>query len=379
MMRTPLLILFIFTLSPAQSFFSLHGLGEFNLPADARNAAAGNPVALTVTNPGLFINLHQTSMKISLFTTGVVGRQNNMTRALGMVKPGAFYGAVPLPTRTRILFGVDSRFAQDFDVWSESIADTTSRFHISSRGGIYSLNLGLAQSFLNHLCLGVQYHQLIGGSREDWHFCTPEGSITTDTVEIDYSARTLRFGVATRFSILTLASSYDLPQTIRARRIKHIHGVIIDSLQTYRIKLPSFITFALSAEPTQRIQLNAGVELLPWSEAMINDTSSHYRNTWRGSLGLKYEPIPAHPVRLGYSFGDWYCFNTATGKPINESGIHFGTGIPIPRFGAVDIAGELLFRFSLTPSGTLRETAGRLTLTIAYEEIWAKRTRRWGY
>jgi hypothetical protein len=170
-----------------------------------------------------------------------------------------------------------------------------------------------------------------------------------------------------------------LPLNILARRFKLIHGVTTDSLQNYRIKLPAVTTLALSAEPVRRLRLNGGVELLPWSRATINDTSSHYRNSWRGSLGLEYEPIPGHPVRLGYSFGNWYCLNNYTGEPIAESGIHLGTGIPIPKFGALDIAGELLFRSSQAQSRALRETAGRLTLTLAYQETWAKRTRRWGY
>lgn len=373
----PLTILI--TLTSALSFFNLHGLGELSHPGDARIVAAGNPFALTAANPGTFIDLSQTSMKISLSTIGVIGKQNNISRALGSVNPSAFYGAVPLPSRTRILLGVDTRFNQDFDVWSESISDTTYRYHIIGRGGIYSLNLGLAQSFLSHFCLGAQFHQLIGGSRENWHFCTPEGSIATDTIEIDYSARNLRLGASARYSLFTIATSYDLPLNILARRYKLIHGVTTDSMQTYRIKLPSVLTFGFSAGPYRSTRLNLGLELRPWSDAKINDTSSHYRNTWRGSVGLEYELFPEHPLRLGYSYGDWYCFNKSTGKPITESGVYLGTGIPIPKFGALDIAAEIIFRSSQTSSGRLSETAGRLTFTLAYQETWAKRTRRWGY
>ncbi len=384
MKKILLTLTLIFTLTPAQSFFNLHGLGEISQPVDAWNAATGNPFALSVANPGTFIDLPQTSLKISLLTIGVIGRQNNFTRALGSVKPGAFYGSVPLPTRTRILLGVDSRFNQDFDIWSESLSDTTYRYHIIGRGGIYSLNAGLAQSFLSHFCIGAQFHQLVGGSRENWHFCTPEGSIATDTIEIDYSAHNLRFGTSARFSIITIATSYDLPLNILARRSKLIHGVTTDSLQTYRVELPSVLTFGLSAGPYHQTRLNLGLELRPWSGAKIindtNDIRSNYRNTWRGTIGVEYELFPEHPVRLGYSYGDWYCDNKSTGKPITERGVHLGTGIPIAKFGALDIAGEILFRSSLTrPDIILRETAGRLTLTLAYQETWAKRTRRWGY
>ena len=108
-------------------------------------------------------------------------------------------------------------------------------------------------------------------------------------------------------------------------------------------------------------------------------SSLGYKNVWRGSIGAEYDIDSLHPVRVGCSRQTWYYDATALviteGYPITENGIHFGTSVPIPKFGSLDISGEVLFR----SSAVLKETAGRLMLTLSYSEAWTKRIRRWGY
>uniref|UniRef100_A0A7V3PT42 DUF5723 domain-containing protein n=1 Tax=candidate division WOR-3 bacterium TaxID=2052148 RepID=A0A7V3PT42_UNCW3 len=361
----------------AQSFFNLNGLGEITPPADARYMALGNPFSFTYANPGNFVELKSTSVKTSLTGSGIIGQQNHNQRALGEVKPSAVYAAVPVFNYSRIVLSVDTRFNQDFDVWSESLADTTWRYHIVSRGGIYGLNIGLVQSLLNHICVGVQFGQLLGGSRENWHYWA-EGNIATDTIEINYTARNFRLGSSIRFAVFSLCGTYDLPLNLTANRFMHIHGVTTDSLATYHLHIPSIITFGFSAVPYRKTEIYTALEIRNWAGASINNSAAGYRNTCRGSIGLEYEPIPAHPFRLGYSIGNWYC-SGAGEEPILETGVHFGTGFPLPKFGAVDVAGEIIRRTSRTQGSRLEEIIGRLNLTLAYEEVWSKRTRRWGY
>jgi hypothetical protein len=355
----------------------MNGLGEVTPPADARSIAVGNPLALSFASPGNFIDLSATTIKISVTGSGLIARQQGNERALGMVKPGAAYAAVPVFNRSRILVSVDSRFNQDFDVWSESLADTTIRYHIVNRGGIYALNIGVAQSLLNHICIGAQFGQLIGGSRENWHYWT-QGIVATDTIEINYTGSSFRLGSLFRYSNFALGATFDLPLNLTATRYKHLHGVAGDSLAGYRLRLPATLSFGIVAGPFARTVLNAGLEIRNWANSTINGAGAGYRNGWRGSIGGEYELFPGHPVRLGYSNTRWYC-SSVTGDPISEMGFHFGTGIPLPKFGALDIAGEVAFRKGKTPRGQLQETVGRINVTLAYEELWAKRSRRWGY
>ncbi len=383
MKKISFLLLISLTLTTAQSFFNSNGLGEIMQPVDARGNAVGNPNALSIAYPGNYLELNQTMLRISLFGTALLARQNDMQRAIGNVRPGAFYGAIPLPTGTRILLNADSRFNQDFDIWSDSATTTPCRYHITSRGGIYALNFGIAQSLLNRFCLGMQFQQLIGGSRENWHYSTSEGMITTDTIEINYTGRNLRFGITAQISFFNLAGGCDLPTTLTTRRYKHLHGITADTFTSYQITLPGTFAFALSIVPFQHTHLGTGIELHPWSKSTLStpDTTllARYRDGWRWSIGLEYDPFARFPIRAGYSRTDWYYSNTKTGSPIKESGIHLGTTLPLPQFGALEIAGEILFRTGTTPTGVLSETAGRIILSLVYEERWGKRTRRWGY
>jgi len=373
-------LLVAISLTFAQSFFNMNGLGEPAYSATGRSAALGNPVALSSGNPGNFIHLSQTSLEMTLLGIGTIGQQSALTRAIANIRPATVYGAVPLPTRTRILLGIDEIFNQEFDVWSESLSDTLPRHHIQSRGGIYALNAGIAQSFLSHICLGLLIRPYLGGVRENWSYITPEGTIATDTIAIDYAAFTTRLGAALQFNPVTVAVSYDPPLNLSARRLKLIHGVIRESRRTYQIKLPSILNLGAAIGPIWKIDHFAlGLEMRPWNKATIDNNTAEYLSTLRPSFGIEYELLPDHPLRLGYSMNTWYCLNSATHKPIKENSFHLGIGIPIPKFGNIDIGSEIFIRTSPTASGVLKETSARLMFTLAYKETWAKRTRRWGY
>ncbi len=367
----------------AQSFFNPLGLGEVVGPGFARSNALGSPSALSPINPGFFLNLSKTNFNISLLTGGTIGRQSNNNRAIGAVRPLSLSGGVPLPTRTKILVGIEQRFGQDFNLWSESLSNTT-RYHIIGRGGIYSLNAGVAQSFLSRYCIGAQFHQIWGGSKEEWQFHSGDGSIGADTIEVLYSGTTTRIGLSvslphSEVGTLQLALCYDPPLNLTARRFKHIHGVVTDSIRSYSIKLPHTVALGAVTDALGEARINLGVELRPWSGAKIDGKELGYRNVWRWCIGIEYELLPNHPLRAGYSMGNWYCESKFSPKPISEKGVHLGTSVPITNFGALDVAGELLFRKGATSAGPLGETAARLILTLSYQEIWAKRTRRWGY
>ena len=150
-----------------------------------------------------------------------------------------------------------------------------------------------------------------------------------------------------------------------------------------RAILPQSLSFAGSLNPTRRLGFNLGLTLNPWSGATITRNDSvlglGYKNVWRGSIGAEYDIDSLHPVRVGYSQQTWYYeagnLQQTWSTPITEDGVHLGTSIPIPKFGSLDVSGEVLFR----NSAYLKEVAGRLMLTLSYSEAWAKRTRRWGY
>ncbi|MEO0080302.1 MAG: hypothetical protein ABIK44_06470, partial [candidate division WOR-3 bacterium] len=357
------------------------GLGELVTLPDARFAGSGSPAALSPSNPGTFLHLTKTSINVTILGAAAHGTQAGSSRAIGNIRPAGFQAAAPLPTKTRILLGIDQRFAQDFDVWSDSSTGTTYRYHVVGRGGIYNFKAGIAQALFDRVCLGLEYCRLLGGSHEAWRFQVTEGGgSSTDTIEIDYSGGAVRLGTSFQTGLFTIAAAYEPGFNITCQRFKRVHGVVSDSVRTYRIHFPQTLCFGSAIEPTEGLMLLTGLELRPWSRATVNDTSvEDFRNAWRGSIGAELEMLPDHSVRIGYSHEAWYYEARPSlhqlRAPIKEHGLHLGTGIPIPKFGSLEISAELLFR----NSQPLKETAGRLMLTLAYSETWAKRTRRWGY
>jgi hypothetical protein len=374
----------------AQSFFNSRGLGEITPSGEARIAGLAEPSALSTLNPGIFVGLKQTSFHVTAIGTATLGTQGSSSRLLRDARPAAFNVAAPLPFGTRLFGGINQKFGQDFDVWSESLADTAYRRHIVGRGGIYALRAGLAKSLFGKVCVGAEFSHVLGGSRENWRFELDNGGYTsTDTIEVDYSGNTFKVGGSFQSRAFSLAGYYEPRLNMQARRYKRVHGVISDTARLYDVSLPRSISLAAAASPTSRIGFDLGLTMYPWHGATIAEgdsvTSLHYRNVWRGSIGAEYGIDSLHPVRVGYSRQTWYY--TALTGPITENGIHLGTSIPIPRFGSLDVSGEVLLRS--TPSldsgfedplpSRLNEVAGRLMLTLSYSEPWTKRIRRWGY
>ena len=390
----------------AQSFFNSRGLGEISPAAEARVAGLAGPAALSTLNPGIFVDLNQVSFHVTTLGAATLGAQGGSSRLLADVRPAAFNVAAPLPFGTRVFGGIGQKFSQDFDIWSESLADTAYRRHIIGRGGIYGLRAGLAKSLFDKVCIGAEFTHMLGGSRENWRFELDNGGYTsTDTIEVDYLGNTFKVGGSYQSRLFSLAAYYEPDLSLKASRNKRVHGVISDTTRLYVITLPHSFSLAAGVNPIKRFGVDIGLTVNPWSDATITDDDSMadlgYKNIWRGSIGAEYEIDSLHPVRVGYSQQVWYydasIYQADTTEhppllvqvpsPISEMGIHVGTSVPIPKFGALDISGEILYRSSQAPSSDLepvgpaglKEIAGRLMLTLSYSEAWSKRTRRWGY
>ncbi len=376
-----ILILAFSSSASAQSFFNARGLGEITPAGEARIAALAGPSALSTLNPGVFVGLNQTSFHVTALAAATLGTQGGNSRLLADARPAAFNIATPLPFGTRLFGGINQKFSQDFDVWSESLADTAYRRHIIGRGGIYALRAGLAKSLFAKVCVGAEFNHVLGGSRENWRFDLENGGYTsTDTIEVDYVANTFKVGGSFQSRVFSLAGYYEPRLSLTARRYKRVHGVVSDTARSYDISLPYSYSLAAAINPVSKIGIDIGLTVYPWQGATIDSASSlGYKNVWRGSIGAEYAVDSLHPVRVGYSRQTWYYDAwdpyLHPDPQITEDGIHFGTSVPIPKFGSLDISGELLFRKSLS----MTETAGRLMLTLSYSEAWTKRTRRWGY
>jgi hypothetical protein len=367
-------------LAAGQSFFNARALGEPAGPAEARIVGVGGPAALSWLNPGILVDLDQTAFGLSVLGNGTIGGSPSGNRFIGTARPAGFHAAVPLPLNTRLRLGLDERFNQDFDTWADSAPGQTWRYQVTGRGGIYSLRAGLAWSFLGVGCIGVEYGRLVGAAREDWRFQVPGGYESTDTLEIDYFGNTVKAGFAGQTERFSLAASFTPGYELTARSLKKVHGVVEDSVRTSHVGLPWRVDVGAGVNLLERLDLVFGAEYRPWSGMTLNDTLPGWgtRDAWRFSGAAEIGLTDRHPLRVGYSYTDWYygAVDPDGGTtPVTAHALHLGTSLPIPSFGSIDIGTELARR----SGGGLTEYAGRLMLTLSYREAWERRTRRWGY
>jgi hypothetical protein len=382
--RALTLLLTLMVCALAQSYFNTQALGELVGPGDARAAGTGDAWALSFANPGLLVNLNKVSFSLGTFGSMAVGSSGASRRAVGTARPAALDIAAPLPAGFRLFAGINERFDQSFDIWSESLPDTAYRRHVVGRGSIHVLRAGLARSFFGLFCAGIGYDGLVGGTREDWRFEIGQGDYTSvDTIEADYSASGFEAGLSLQHRLLTIAALYRSGTDLTVSRLLRVHGVVNDTQRTSVVSLPHSLHLGVGVLPISRLSLTAGLDLLPWAGASImTDTEpAHalgFANTNRVSLGAEYLATDDYPVRVGCSFGDAY-FRLRPGNSdplrVSQLSIHLGSSIPVPSFGSLDLSAALLHR----RTALLSELAGRLTVTLSYHEAWSRRTRRWGY
>lgn len=384
-MKTFLTLLAVASLLPGQSFFNMHGLGELIYHSNAQSVALASPLALSVSNPGALVVLPQTRLNFTTLGTITLAQHNSLSRTVGSVRPAGVWGATPLPHGLRLSLSTSERFNQDFDVWTESSLASPHWYHIVSRGGIYALDVGLTASFWNHLGAGIGYNHVVGGSRENWSFITGDNRYrSTDTIELDWSGATVLGGISFQHQLFTVAALFEPSHELQARRLKRVHGATSDTEQVFSIRLPSTLSLGAGFRVHPRSRLQLGAERRAWARTLLNQAIwGHLRDVWRLSVGLEIELVEAHPLRIGYAYGDWYCWNqhpfSSERRPITENSLHLGTSLPIRSFGSIEFAMAIALRESQTPSGYLHENAFRLNLTLAYSEAWMRRTRRWGY
>lgn len=372
----------LMTLASGQSFFNTHGLGEIVPPADARNTSLGAQFAFSYRNPGMLVTLPQVSFGVTSLAAGALGTESGRSRFIGTVRPSGFTAAAPLPVGFKLSLGMDNVFNQDFDVWSDSASDSSYRYHVSGRGGIYGLRAGLSYSLFNTACVGLGYTRLIGGSREDWRFEVGNGQyVSTDTVELDCSGNALCAGLSVQTRRFSFAALYEPAVSMNAVSVHRVHGIIKDSTKTYRLGLPFSLSGAAGFKPFERAEFTLGAEYRPWTQFSVNDTVDDlwYNNVLRLSGGFEFLPTDKLSLRLGYSRQTLYFGSDGEMEPepvpVSEQAVHLGAGLPIPQFGSLNFGAEVVLR----SNGYLTETCGRLSLTLAYHEAWLKRTRRWGY
>ncbi|MBS4015241.1 MAG: hypothetical protein KGZ86_02265 [Candidatus Latescibacteria bacterium] len=362
-----------------QSFFSMKGFGEEILFTDGYAAGLGGLTSLSNENPAFPLILNKTEFRATVLGNFVYGQQAGQARMAQSIRPLTVNGKFPLPYKFSFGFRLSELFNQNFDVYSDSIqvANYWTRRHIIGKGGIYGLSAQVGKHlFDDKLSFGFEYTKIIGQELEQWNFEVFQGSyLTSDTVEILYSAHRLGAGLVTHLSYFTIGLRFEdfLPGTIDQKVISH--NSIVDSASGIKLNLPNSIGLGLSFDKITQTILYADLFYRNWSTTTLNDTViTQYVNSMKISLGAEYYLKENLPLRLGIRYYQSYLADI-TGKNITEYAFTMGSRIPIVNFGGFDYSLELIQR----QGRELKETIARLNFSLAYEEAWKKRTRRWGY
>jgi hypothetical protein len=365
-----------FSLLPAQSFFSMRGLGEEIINTDAVMTSLGSAITLSYQNPSYPVLKEKTVFEAGIIGSGVLGKESNYQRFLADARPNYLKGIFALPLGFGFGLGLSERFNQNFDIYSDTTTNPGYQRHIVGYGGIYNLSVGVSRSFFQHASLGFEYNRNFGNAQESWFFeALPASNTTTDTVTTNYRGDALKFGLSASIWHFTLGALYEnnLPIYIDSKVLSH--GVVTDSISGLKFEFPPRIGFGLSFIPISKLLIGLDYFYRNSKDIKIGDsTNAIYRNSSKYSLGLAYKLNEKYTLRLGYRNYDWY-FTEASNQPIKEQAITLGSSIPIPKFGSFDIALELINR----KGGSLTENICRLNLTLHYEEAWEKRKRHWGY
>lgn len=380
-LNTILIFIFctLYNHSYAQSFFSMKGFGEEVLYHDAQAASLGGLVNLGYANPSAPLILEKTEFRATITGNFVLGQQGNQRRMIYDIRPLLISGKIALPYKFGLGMKLVELFDQNFDVYSDSIqvGNYWTRRHIIGRGGIYGIFAQLSKRLLNDkLALGLEYAKLIGQELEQWNFEVFQGSYTTsDTVEIQYAAHMLRAGFLTNFKCWTIGFiAEDIrPGTISQKVMSH--NSIIDSMSGTKINLPTGIGLGIAFKKIPKTTIFADFFMRNWSQSTINDTIiSRYSNSMKISTGVEYLLTDNTPLRFGLKLYQSYQTDINHYK-ISEYALTIGSRIAIPKFGGFDVGLELAQR----QGRDVKETIGRLGFSLAYEEAWKKRIRRWGY
>ncbi len=367
----------IFGIVYAQSFFSMRGFGEEILCADAYANSLASIISLSRENPAYPLSLNKTNFFATVSNNLVIVKGNMWQRAIYEIRPSAIEGKIPLPYKFRIGLKLKENYNQNFDVYSESIplAGYWARRHIIGQGGIYQVAINGAKTFLNNnLSLGINYSRIFGQGLEHWIFeITEENYITRETIITNYSARSLRFGLLSQISAITLGLHFEdiLPGKIQ----EQIKSYAATAETSFMFNLPFSFGLGLSFNQLQNTAFYFDFFYKNWKKAQIkNNYVANFRNSMKYSVAIEHWLTANHPLRFGVRYNKSYLLDHTTYQ-IKEYGLTMGSRLPIPKFGTFDYSLELFSR----QGRILKETVSRLNFSLAYEEVWKKRTRRWGY
>lgn len=152
-------------------------------------------------------------------------------------------------------------------------------------------------------------------------------------------------------------------------------------VQKGKLLLPPKAGFGVALEKSGRYMAGMDFNWQNWENYQLLGNSDSLINSWNIAAGGHF--IPKHTTispywkKVTYRAGTRYnqTYLKINGQPINEFGISFGVGLPLPRsFTTVDLSLEV-GRRGTTASNLINETFVNFTLGVSIYERWFVKRR----
>jgi hypothetical protein len=274
----------------------------------------------------------------------------------------------------------------------------------SGSGGLNRFYVGSAIAITKSLSVGVNANYVFGKSNNDvlLHFFDSvyyantkiENKIQVNSFMFDYGLFYVA-DIGNNFN-LHAGISYSQEMNLTAKReyaVKSITGGVNGNLELIRdtidyrpeeegkLIMPQGIGLGLAIEKKNSWLVGADFNWQNWEKFEAFGQSDSLTNAWNIAIGGQYTPphtsISKYWKRITYRAGLRYdqTYLNLRGEAINEFGISFGMGLPVPRsLTSVDVSLELGRRGTVA-NNLVQETFVNFTLGVAIYERWFVKRR----
>ncbi len=280
---------------------------------------------------------------------------------------------------------------------NEQTGDYTKAF--TGEGGLNQVYIGNAFSLGKHWSVGVNFNYIFGRNTANSLVFFPDSSLYANTKA---SSRLLAndfvfdYGILYKTKLgehyrLNIGASYGQQIKLNVKRdfllTSMFGGVdgnveyVLDTIaynpsEKGTILIPANLGFGMLLENNDRWMIGADFNWQQWEKYRAFGQSDSLINSWKFAMGGQYTPnftsISGYWKRVTYRAGMRYgqTYLKINGMPVNEFGISFGLGLPLPRtLTTVDLSLEV-GRTGTTEKGLIQENFVNFTLGVSLYERW---------
>ncbi|OQX80226.1 MAG: hypothetical protein B6D64_03505 [Bacteroidetes bacterium 4484_276] len=394
--------------------YSRYGVGDLVTRQNAYNFSMGG-VAYAISNPR-FINPfnpasnHAFDSLSFIFTGGIasrLGQLNNeeFSSNSEFITLGYLLFGFPITKWLKSSIGILPYSNVGYNIIDEQDLEDIGRtnFYYLGSGGLNEFYYNMSVQLHKNFSVGAKASYMFGKS-EMGQFVTFPDSVHVLSTRVDNYVEVgdmfFEFGAQYDKKIsknltLGLGAVYLPAQQISATKSYVARsyfgnttgiGFYKDTIETRientgSITLPVKYGMGIMLRKTNNWMIAADYEWQNWSEFKAFGAADSLKNSMQFSVGGEYLPKPGGFVnyfsrvsyRLGFRYNQTYVYLRDT--QINEFGISFGLGLPLPRtYSSVNVAVEI-GRRGTTALGLIQENFIKFTLGVSVNERWFVKRR----